>query len=92
MAVTEGRGDCTVTFTEGGSLGIKFGWNAAASCVVVLDIVPGSQAAAKQPALAAGQVLASVAGQSVRPRVTRSLPRPLPPPSVHARSPGNQRR
>ena len=78
----------TVVFREAGALGIKFGWDAAAGCVELLAVVPGTQAADHE-ALAAGLILASVAGASVRAPPPSVPPTPAPPRPARARPPGS---
>jgi hypothetical protein len=53
-----------VTFTEAGSLGLKFAANKRTGEVELLQVNPGTQAA-RHPQLAAGLIVQSVAGASV---------------------------
>jgi hypothetical protein len=57
-------GPVSVTFTEAGSLGLKFAANKRTGEVELLQVNPGTQAA-RHPQLAAGLIVQSVAGASV---------------------------
>jgi hypothetical protein len=57
-------GPVSVTFTEAGSLGLKFTPNKQTGDVELLQVNPGTQAE-RHPQLAAGLILQNVAGASV---------------------------